>query len=95
MKNCVMNNMASGSKELHPHNHNILQEKDMHSKNKEVTFIILQKNMRSMHSSEKIEELETELEGYRWDAILLSETWRHEPAEIWETHHNHIFMGAG
>ena len=43
----------------------------------------------------KIEELETELEGYRWDAILLSETWRHEPAEIWETHHNHIFMGAG
>ena len=37
--------------------------------------------MRSMHSSEKIEELVTELEGYRWDAILLSETWRHEPAE--------------
>ena len=51
--------------------------------------------MRSMHSSEKIEELVTELEGYRWDAIPLSETWRHEPAEVWETHHNHIFMGAG
>ena len=51
--------------------------------------------MRSMHSSEKIEELVTELEGYRWDAILLSETWRHEPAELWETHHNHIVMGAG
>ena len=68
----------------------------MHSKNNEVTFIILQKNMRSMHSSEKkIEELVTELEGYRWDAILLSETWRHEPAEMWKTHHNHIFMGAG
>ena len=46
-----------------------------------------------MHSSEKIEDLVTELEGYRWDAILLSETWRHEPAEQWETHHNHIFMG--
>ena len=27
--------------------------------------------MRSMHSSEKIEELVSELEGYRWDAILL------------------------
>ena len=92
MKNCVMNNMASGSKELHPR---YTEGKDMHSKNKEVTFIILQKNMRSMHSSEKIEELVTELEGYRWDAILLSETWRHEPAELWETHHNHIFMGAG
>ena len=36
--------------------------------------------MRSMHSSEKIEELVTELEGYKWDAILLSETWRHEQA---------------
>ena len=22
-------------------------------------------------------------------------TWRHEPAELWETQHNHIFMGAG
>ena len=51
--------------------------------------------MRSMHSSEKIEELVTELEGYRWGAILLNETWRHEPAELWETHHKHIFMGAG
>ena len=30
--------------------------------------------MRSTHSSEKIEELVSELEGYRWDAILLNET---------------------
>ena len=37
----------------------------------------------------------TELEGYKWDAIFLIETWRHEPAESWETHHKHIFMGAG
>ena len=50
MKNCVMNSKASGSKELHSH---YTEGKDMHSKNKEVTFIILQKNMRSMHSSEK------------------------------------------
>ena len=91
-KHCVMNNTASGSKDFCPRS---TEEKDKHSKNKEVTFIILQKNMRSMHSSEKIEELVTELEGYRWDAILLSETWRHEPAELWETQHNHIFMGAG
>ena len=26
---------------------------------------------------------------------LLSETWRQEQAEIWETHHKHIFMGSG
>ena len=32
--------------------------------------------MMSMHSSEKIEELVSELEGYRSDAILLNETWR-------------------
>ena len=51
--------------------------------------------MRSMHSSERIEEMVCELEGYRWDAILLSETWRQDKAEIWETHHKHIFMGAG
>ena len=87
-----MNNTASGSKDMCPRS---TEEKDKHSKNKEVTFIILQKNMRSMHSSEKIGELVTEFEGYRWDVILLSETWRHEPAELWETHHNHIFMGAG
>ena len=51
--------------------------------------------MGSMHSSEKIEEMVSELEGYRWDAMLLNETWRHEQAEIWETHHKHIFMGSG
>ena len=87
-----MNKMASGSEDMCPRS---TEEKDEHPKNKEVTFIILQKNMRSMHSSEKIEELVTELEGYRWDAILLNETWRHEPAELWETQHKHIFMGAG
>ena len=60
MKNCVMNNMASGSKELQSQ---FTAGKDKDSKNKEVTFIILQKNMKSMHSSEKVEELVTELEG--------------------------------
>ena len=75
--------------------HVLLRKRINTQEHKEVTFIILQKNMRSMHSSEKIEELITELQGYRWDAILLSETWRHEPAELWETQHNHIFMGAG
>ena len=87
-----MNKMASGSRDICPRS---IEEKDVHPENKEVTFIILQKNMRSMHSSEKIDELVTEFEGYRWDAILLYETWRHENSEIWETHHKHIFMGAG
>ena len=51
--------------------------------------------MRSMHSSERIEEMICELEGYRWDAFLLCETLRHDKTEIWETHHKHIFIGAG
>ena len=43
----------------------------------------------------KIKKSVTELEGHRWDAILLNETWRHELAELWEIYHKHIFMGAG
>ena len=49
-KHCVMNKMASGRKDICSRS---TEEKDKHPKNKEVTFIILQKNMRSMHSSEK------------------------------------------
>ena len=48
-----------------------------------------------MHSSERIEEMVCELEGYGWDAILLSDTWRQDKSEILETHHKHIFTGAG
>ena len=59
------------------------------TKNKDVTFIVLQKNMRLMHSSERIEEMVCEFEGYRWDAMFLSETWRQGKSEIWETHHKH------
>ena len=51
--------------------------------------------MRSIHSSERIEEMVCELEGYRWDAVSLSETWRQDKAEKRKTHHKHIFMGAG
>ena len=91
-KHCVMNKMASGGEAFCPRS---IETKDGHPGNKEVTFIILQKNMRSMHSSENIEELVTELEGCRWDAILLNETWRHEQAQLWETCYKHIFMGAG
>ena len=48
-----------------------------------------------MNSSERIEEMTRDLEGYRWDAVLLNETWRLAKSEIWETHQEHIFMGAG
>ena len=36
---------------------------------------------KKMHSSAIIEKVVRELEGYRWDAILLSETWRQDKSE--------------
>ena len=85
--------MTSGSKDLR----GVTARKRNNEKatNNDVTFIVLQKNIRSMHSSERIEELVCELEGNRCDAFLLCETWRHDKEEIGETHHKHIFMSAG
>ena len=40
-----------------------------------------------MHSSERIEEMVCELQGYRWDAILMSETWRPD-RNLRDTHKN-------
>ena len=85
--------MVSGSKDLC--GDSTRKTNDEKTENKEVTFIVLQKNMRSMHSSERMEEMVCELEGYRCDAMLLSETWRQDKSEIWETHHKHMFMGVG
>ena len=47
MKQCVMNNTASGSKDICPRS---IEEKDKHSKNKEVTFIILQKKKHEVNA---------------------------------------------
>jgi len=87
-----MNKMASGSKDMCPRS---TGNRDDDTKKQRSYIHCTTKNMRSMHSSEKIKEMVSELEGCRWDAILLNETWRHGQAEIWETHHKHIFMGSG
>ena len=52
-KHFVMNKMASGSGDICPRS---IEKKDLHPENKEVTFMILHKNMRSMHSSEKLKK---------------------------------------
>ena len=62
---------------------------------KDITFIVLQKNVRSLNSSERFEELTQKEEGYRRDTTLISETWRASKAEIRETQQGHIFMGSG
>ena len=58
------------------------------------TFTVLQKNTRSMKSSERLEELFSEIYRVRWDVILISETWR-QGKEIWETQQGHIVIESG
>ena len=45
---------------------------------REVTFIELQKNVRSMNSSDRVEELICEVRDCKWDALLISESWKPE-----------------
>ena len=77
-------NMMSGSKDLC--GDSTRKRNDEKANNNDVTFFVLQKILRSMQSSERIEEMICEFEGYRWDALLLCETWRHDKAVMWETH---------
>ena len=92
MKDGCKSKMESGSKDLCCDS----TGKKNNEKEKQRRYLYhATKNTRSMHSSERIEEMACELEGYRWDAILLSDTWRQDKSEIWETHHKHTFMGAG
>ena len=58
------------------------------------TFTVLQKNTRSMNSSERLEELFREIHRVRWDVILISET-RRQGKEIWETQQGHIVIESG
>ena len=58
------------------------------------TFTELQKNMRSMSSNERLDELIRELYRVDWDVILISETWR-KNKEVWETQQGHIMVESG
>ena len=58
------------------------------------TFTVLQKNMRSMSSNERLDELIREPYRIDWDVILISETWR-QNKEVWETQHEHIMVESG
>ena len=56
---------------------------------------MIQKNVRSLCSSDRAEELAREVRDRRWDALLISESWRPEKAELWMTLQGRIDMGAG
>ena len=64
----------------------------------QTTMLHLSCYRRIRDQCSQVHELRTrfcELEGCRWDALILCETWRHDKEEIWETHRKHICMGAG
>ena len=68
-------------------------EEKNEGKYSEMSFDIRPKNVRSLRSVDRFDERFKEIERFKWDAILLGETWR--PAEeIWESKSGHIFMGA-
>ena len=61
----------------------------------DINFIVIQKTVRSVNSSERFDELTQEVKGCRWDAGLTNETWIARNAEIRATQLGHIFMGSG
>ena len=63
--------------------------------NTEVNLVVIQQNVGSLHSNDRYEELLTEIDGCKWDAILQCETWRFEEAEIWESHQGNLHLVAG
>ena len=58
------------------------------------TFTVLQKDMRSMSTNDRLDELIKELHQVDWDVILISETWR-QNKEVWETQQGHIMVESG
>ena len=48
-----------------------------------------------MCSSDRVAELAREVCDCRWDALLISESWRPGKAELRMTLQGHIYMGAG
>ena len=56
---------------------------------------MIQKNVTSLCSSDRVAELAREVCDCRWDALLISESWRTGKAELWMTLQGHMYMGAG
>ena len=76
----------SGSSKISPQSRN--------EESQRTTFTVLQKNMRSMNSNDRLDELIRELYQVDWDVILISETWR-QNKEVWETQQGHIMVESG
>ena len=58
-------------------------------------FTALAKNVQSLQTDTRENELFKELELFHWDAICLSETWREHQRELWTSQRGHTFGGSG
>ena len=56
---------------------------------------IFGKNVQSLQTESRTEELFEELQLLSWDIVLLSETWREASHERWRTEEGHLFLGSG
>ena len=65
------------------------------NKSLEHTFRTILKNTRSLTSDERILELQSELEGVHWDAVLVNETWRDEREEYMTLSSGDVWCGSG
>ena len=59
-----------------------------------VDFQCLLKNVMSLMTEDREQQLFFELELVHWDIVLINETWRPLKEEIW-TSSGHLFLGAG
>ena len=56
---------------------------------------VFAKNCRSLKADDDVRELLEEMKHVQWDIILLNETWRGEPEEVWDTEEGHRFLATG
>ena len=61
----------------------------------EVVLTILGKNVQSLQTEAREDELFSELRQVEWDVVLLSETWREKARERWKAGDGHMFCGTG
>ena len=57
-------------------------------------FIAYAKNARGLNDG-KLDELQEDMDNEPWDALLLSETFRPEAEENFDTEHGHRYLGSG
>ena len=57
-------------------------------------FIVIFKNVRSVQTEERLEELLVECDAIEWDVILVNETWRGQSEEIVKLKGGHMWFGS-